>query len=128
MSKYRYNHSRDADSICEVLQILATADALKDCSKVKALGELADMVSQGMKRLQKILQQKPVPQYQLDSSKKSANASTSMDSEGPAPKRGWCKQKEEKKGTVAPPKPPPFHVAITVTLHSKKTDHITQVP
>ena len=27
VSKYIYNHSHDADSICEVLQILAKADA-----------------------------------------------------------------------------------------------------
>ena len=52
MAKYRYNHSHDADSIRKVLIILATADVSQDCRKAKAPGELADMVSQGMKRLQ----------------------------------------------------------------------------
>ena len=30
ISKYRYNHSHDADSFCKVLQILATSDAAQD--------------------------------------------------------------------------------------------------
>ena len=38
VSKYRYNHSHDADSICEVLQILATADAARDQRKAKESG------------------------------------------------------------------------------------------
>ena len=38
VSKYRYNHSHDADSIHEVLQILATADASRDRRKAKAPG------------------------------------------------------------------------------------------
>ena len=52
MAEYRYNHIHDADSIRKVLIILATVDALRDCRKAKAPGELADMVSQGMTRLQ----------------------------------------------------------------------------
>ena len=51
MAEYRYNHIHDADSIRKVLIILATVDALRDRRKAKAPGELADMVSQGMKRL-----------------------------------------------------------------------------
>ena len=30
VSKYRYNQNHDADSICDVLRILATADAARD--------------------------------------------------------------------------------------------------
>ena len=36
VSKYRYNHVHDAESIREVLQILATADAARDQRKAKA--------------------------------------------------------------------------------------------
>ena len=57
VSKYRYNHSHDAGSIREVLRILATSDAARYIRKAKAPGELADMVSQGMTRMQQLLQQ-----------------------------------------------------------------------
>ena len=36
VSKYRYNHSHDADSIRDVLQIIATADAAQYQRKAKA--------------------------------------------------------------------------------------------
>ena len=55
MAKYRYNHIHDVDSIRKVLQIFATADALLDRRKAKAPGELADMVSQEMTRLQQLV-------------------------------------------------------------------------
>ena len=92
VSKYRYNHSHDADSIRNVLQILATADAARDQRKAKVPGELADMVSQGMTRLQQLVHQQPsAPQYQSDSDKESANTTTTTDSEGPAQRRGGRK-------------------------------------
>ena len=94
VSKYRYNHSHDADSIRDVLQILATADAERDRRKSKAPGELADMVSQGMTRIQKLVQQQPSePKYQLDSDEESANAATTTYREVPEPIRGRRKQK-----------------------------------
>ena len=43
--------------------MIATEDASRDLRKSKAPGELADMVSQGLSRLQQLVQQKPVPQY-----------------------------------------------------------------
>ena len=61
MAKYRYNHSHDAYSIREVLRVLATADASQDRRKAKVIGELADTFSQGMKRLQQLVQQQPFP-------------------------------------------------------------------
>ena len=65
VSKYRYNHSHDADSIREVLQILATADVMRYRRKAKAPGELADIVSQGITRLQQLVQkQLEPPHYQ----------------------------------------------------------------
>ena len=38
VSKYRYNHSHDADYIRKVLQILATANAARDQRKAKSPG------------------------------------------------------------------------------------------
>ena len=102
VAKYRYNHSHDADSIREVLKILATADALRDRRKAKAPGELADIVSQGMTRLQKLVQQQPASQYQSDSYEESANAAKTTDSEGPATRRGRRKQKERKHSRHSP--------------------------
>ena len=51
VSKYRYNHVHDAESIRENLRIPTMADAAQDQIKEKAPGELADMFSQGMTRL-----------------------------------------------------------------------------
>ena len=94
VSKYRYNHSHDAEFIGKVLRIIATADAARDQRKAKAPEELADMVSQGMTRLQQLVQQHPEPQqYQSESNEESAHAATTTDSEVPAPRRGRRKQK-----------------------------------
>ena len=59
VSKYRYNHSHDADSIREVLQIIATADTARDRTKAKVPGEFADVVSQGLNRLQQLINKQP---------------------------------------------------------------------
>ena len=95
--KYRYNHIHDTYSIHKVLRILATSEASRDCRKGKAPRKLADMVIEGMTRLQRLVQQKPAPQYNYDISKESANVSTTMDSEGPIPRRGRCKKKEKER-------------------------------
>ena len=63
VAKYRYNHIHEAVSICKVLKILAPADASQDRRKAKAPGELADMVSQGMTRLQQLVKHQTAPQY-----------------------------------------------------------------
>ena len=98
VSKYRYNHSHDADSIRNVLRILATADAARDRRKAKTLGELADMISQGMTRLQQLVQQQPAaPKYHSENNKESANATTTMESKGPSLRRGRRKQKEKER-------------------------------
>ena len=55
VSKYQYNHVHDAESIRKILQILATADTVQDERKAKAPGELAEMFSQGMTRLQQLM-------------------------------------------------------------------------
>ena len=84
VSKYRYNHSHNVDYIRKVLRIIATVDAARDQRKSKAPGELADMVSQGMARLQQLVQQQPVaPNYQSKSDGEIANAATTTDSKGP---------------------------------------------
>ena len=56
---------------------------------------LADMVIHLMKRLQQLVQQQPAPYYQSDSFEESANAATTTNRQGPAPKRERCKQKEK---------------------------------
>ena len=56
VSKYRYNHVHDAESIRKFLRIIVTAEAARDRRKAKAPGELADMVSQGMTSLQQLVQ------------------------------------------------------------------------
>ena len=61
VSKYVYNHSHDADSICEVPKILSIADASRYCRKAKAPEELAYMVGQGITRLQQLVQHQPDP-------------------------------------------------------------------
>ena len=45
VARYKYNHVHDAESIREILIILATADAARDRRKSKAPRELADIVS-----------------------------------------------------------------------------------
>ena len=86
VSKYRYNHVHDADSIRKILRILATVGAARHQRKAKALGELADMVNQGMNRLQQLVQQYPdPPPYQSESNKESAHTATTKHREGPVP-------------------------------------------
>ena len=84
-SKYRYNHVHDAESIRKILRMLATADAARDQRKAKAPGELADMSSQMITRLQQLVQQQPdPPPYQSKSGEESAHATTTSDSEDSA--------------------------------------------
>ena len=59
--RYKYNHVHNAESIREILRILATADAVRDRQKAMAPGELVDMVSQGITRLQQLVQKNPEP-------------------------------------------------------------------
>ena len=94
VARYKYNHVHDAELIRKILRILATADAAQDQQKAKAPVELVDMVSQGITRIQQLVQQHPVPlPYQLESDKESAHAATTSDSDGPAPRRRRQKQK-----------------------------------
>ena len=59
--RYKYNHVHNAESIREILRILATADAVRHRQKAMAPGELVDMVSQGITRLQQLVQKNPEP-------------------------------------------------------------------
>ena len=93
VTKYRYTHSHDTDSIRKVLRILATADVSQDLRRAKVPGELADMVSQEMKRLHQLVQQQPAPQYHSEISEERANSDTTTDRKGTAPRRGRHKQK-----------------------------------
>ena len=61
IARYKYNHIHDAESIHKILIILATTDAALDQQQAKAPGELAEMVSQGIIRLQQLFQQHPTP-------------------------------------------------------------------
>ena len=89
VARYKYNHVHDTESIHEILRILATADAARDRQKAKTPGELLDMVSQWMIRLQHMVQQQPAPlPYQSESNKESAQAVTTSESNEPAPRRG----------------------------------------
>ena len=95
--------------------------------KSKEPVELADMVSQGMTRIQQFVQQKPAaPQYQSESDKDNANTATTTDSKGPAPRRG--RRKKRLKKTTQSPLPLPVHVAITIPPNSMKKYHIPQGP
>ena len=97
VAKYRFNHTHDTDSIKEIIRILAVVDEAKNRRKAKTLGELADMVSQGMTRLQQLVQQLPAQRkYLSDSSDKSANASTTTDSEVSSVRQGRAKKKERR--------------------------------
>ena len=87
IARYKYNHVHDAESIREILRILAMSDASRDRRKAKAPVELAYMVSQRMTRLKQLVQQQPSPPpYQSD-------AATTSDIDGPTPRRGRLKQK-----------------------------------
>jgi ElaB/YqjD/DUF883 family membrane-anchored ribosome-binding protein len=105
-TKYKYNHVHDADSIKVMMKLLAVADEARDRRRAKAPGELADMVSQGMERLQQLVHQRPQSSiYTSDSSETSeggAYAATTSDSsdEGAsrASRRGRKKKKETKRG------------------------------
>ena len=114
VSKYPYNYVHDAESIRKFLQILATADATRYQIKAKAPGELSDMLSQGMTRIQHMVQHQPEPQpYQSESNEVSAHATTISDSEGPVPRREWRGKKRE---ATQLPLPLPVHAPITPTL------------
>ncbi len=65
--KNLYNHVHDADSTKDILKMLAKADEACNRRKAKAPGELADMVSQGITRLQQLVQQQPSDNYASDS-------------------------------------------------------------
>ena len=54
--RYKYDHVQNAESIRKIFRIIATADAARDQQKAKTPGELADMVSQGINRLQQLVQ------------------------------------------------------------------------
>ena len=82
VTKYRYNHTHDAASIRDIVKMLTGADEARDRRKAKGPGELADIVNQGMTRLQQLVLDQPSVQYQSDSSsEESANAATTTDSE-----------------------------------------------
>ena len=98
VARYKYNHVHDADFIRKILRILATADAAQDQRKSKATRKLADMIRQGITRLQHLVQQQPAPSpYQSERDKESAHAATTSYSNGPAPKRGRRKKKEKER-------------------------------
>ena len=94
--RYKYNHVHDVESIRKIVNILAMADAAWDWQKSKEQGELADMVSQGINRLQQLVQQQPEPlPYQSESDEESAHAATTSESDKPAPRKGRRKWKEK---------------------------------
>ena len=114
--KYLYNHAHDAASIKAISKILAAADESRDRRKAKAPEELADMVSQGMTRLQQLVLQAPPATDYSDTSDESANAATTSDSEGTAARRGRRKKRENSRSRRRPspspstsrsPSPPP---------------------
>ena len=110
VSKYRYNHVHYTESIRKLLQILATVDAAQDQRKSKALGELADMVSQGMTRLQQLVQQQPEPPpYQSESDKESAHAARPQTSKAQHHEGGNANKKKGDTVAAPPPHPHPDH-------------------
>ena len=99
IARYKYNHVHDTESISKILRVLATSDAVRDRRKAKASGELADMVSQEITKLQHMVQQQTAPSpYQSESYEESAHAATTSESDGPAPRRGRRNQKEKERG------------------------------
>ena len=88
-TKYAYNYVHDATLITDVLAMLAAADEIRDLRKAKAPGELADYVSQGMTRLQQLVNNPPGIQYAADTTDDDtvdeAHAATTTNSEGLLP-------------------------------------------
>ena len=117
VAKYRYNHTHDATSIRDIVRILTDADEARDRRRAKAPGELADMVDQGMTRLQQLVLDQPSVQYKSDSSSsaESAYAATTTDSEDTSDRRRGRRKKKERKprrrspspSTSRSPSPPP---------------------
>ena len=78
------------------------------------------MVSHGMTRLQQLFQQQLVPQYHLDRSKETANAATTTDSEGPAPRTERRKKGKERRHSCRYPSPSTFQSPLP-TVQRKRT-------
>lgn len=80
--KFKYNHVHDADSITAIMKLLAKADEARDKRLAKAPGEVADLVTDGMERLQQLVMQPSEGGYYSDTSgEESANAATTSGSE-----------------------------------------------
>ena len=72
-----------------MLAMFAAVDEIRDLRKAKAPGKLADYVSQGMTRLQQLVNNPPWIQYAADTTDDDtvdeAHAATTTDSEGLLP-------------------------------------------
>jgi len=55
-AKYRYDHTHNTASITEILKVLTGADEARDRRRAPALGEKAEMVSQGLESLRQLVQ------------------------------------------------------------------------
>ena len=94
VATYRYDHTHDKDSIRNILKILAGADEARDRRKATAPGGAADMVSQGMERLQLLVQQQP--SFSSDSSSATESAYYTSDSDDGGKSRGRSKSRKSK--------------------------------
>ena len=57
--QYKYNHAHTPTSLKEIKRAMAVADEERDRRKARAPGDMADMVSQGMKRLAQLVHTPP---------------------------------------------------------------------
>ena len=77
--QYKYNHDHTPTSLKEIKRAMAVADEERERRKVKAPGEMADMVSQGMERLAQLVHTPPTSikeseAYSSESEMESAHA------------------------------------------------------
>ena len=114
-AKYRYDHTHNTASIKEILKVLTGADEARDRRKAPALGEKAEMVSQGLESLRQLVQRQP--SLSSDSSDtESAYATTDSKDGGQSRGRSKGRRKMDKKtthkstpspSTLRSPSPPP---------------------
>jgi hypothetical protein len=114
-AKYRYDHTHNTASIKEILKALTRAEKARDRCKATAPGEKAEMVSQGLESLRKLVQRQP--SLSSDSSDtESAYATTNSEDGGQSRGRSKGRRKIDKKtmpklspspSTSRSPTPPP---------------------
>ena len=95
---YLYNRVHNADSIIDMMSFLAAADEQRNRQEATAPenNETTNMITMGIERLQKLIQQPPSDYASTDCDEESAMATT--DSESSAVTRYRTREKKDRKG------------------------------